>query len=206
MYRNLRTTLHAFVLPLALFALLQGGSCREKARGKDSAGRGGNVESVAAVNAAASPGSPGNPASPVSAGSAANVNRAAGKAERRPDDSTAKTDGQARSVAAGQWGGPHVNLDVNEEGAGLEFDCAHGRFSGKLTTDAGGNFDIAGTFFPERGGPVRVGEESEGQPARYSGKVEGKTMTLKVVLTASGDEVGTFTLAHGKEGRLVKCR
>jgi hypothetical protein len=108
-------------------------------------------------------------------------------------------------VAAGMWGGEHVRLEVSGDGAEVEFDCAHGRIKGRLRPGADGRFDAAGTFVAERGGPVREGAREEGRPARYSGRVRGKTMTLSVRLTDSDEDLGTFTLTHGREAELVKC-
>ena len=112
---------------------------------------------------------------------------------------------EPRRVAAGTWGGPHVRLDVNSEGARVEFDCAHGTLDAPLVlTD--GRFDVAGTFVPERGGPVRIDEVERGQPARFSGRVEGTRMTLAVTLTDTKEALDTFTLAHGAEADLFKCK
>jgi hypothetical protein len=88
-------------------------------------------------------------------------------------------------------------------GAEVEFDCAHGKL-GRLALDAGGGFDVAGTFTRERGGPVRSDEEAEELPARYSGKVEGEKMTLRVVAEGVGETLN-FTLTRGNAGRLRKC-
>ncbi|MBA3320436.1 MAG: hypothetical protein H0T45_03195 [Pyrinomonadaceae bacterium] len=107
-------------------------------------------------------------------------------------------------MAKGMWGGNHVRLDVSDAEAQIEFDCAHGTL-GRIEPDANGNFAATGTYVAERGGPVRVDETSSGRPARYHGSVNEKTLTLTVTLTDTGDEVGTFTLTHGKGTRLTKC-
>ena len=103
------------------------------------------------------------------------------------------------------WGGPHVQMDVDGDGARLEFDCAHGATDGPLATGDDGRFDLEGYFVVERGGPVRAGHQEKRLPARYSGRVEGKTMTLDVTLTETSDHIGTFTLTRGHAGRLTKC-
>ncbi len=112
---------------------------------------------------------------------------------------------QTRYVPEGTWGGPHVRLQVREGGAEIEFDCAHGEIGAALTTDAEGRFDLPGTFARE-GGPVHVGRERSGRPARYSGRIEGQTLTLTVRLTDTDQALDTFTLTHNSEGRLWKCR
>jgi hypothetical protein len=146
---------------------------------------------------------------PVSCGGAAggnvNANAAAAKTAARGGGSEVEQGGNKKSVEPGRWGGARVRLEVGERGdASVEFDCAHGTIE-KLAPDSGGDFSARGLFVKERGGPVRAEGGEEGEPARYSGKVTGKTMTLRVVLEGSGEEVGSYTLTHGKGTRLTKC-
>ena len=108
-------------------------------------------------------------------------------------------------VATGVWGGEHVRLQVTDDGATIEYDCAHGTLAQPLALDAQGRFSVAGTHTRE-GGPIRVNAAPAGQPARYTGSVQGRTMTLTATLTDKEQPVGTFTLTQGSEGRLWKCR
>lgn len=109
-------------------------------------------------------------------------------------------------VAAGTWGGAHVRLDVREGGGALEFDCAHGEISEPFATDAGGRFDLSGTYTRESGGPIRIDHPPTARPARYSGRVEGRTMTLSVKLADDAQTLDAFTLTRDSEGRIWKCR
>lgn len=111
-----------------------------------------------------------------------------------------------RHLQPGTWGGEGVSLTVTSSGGRLEFDCASGEITEQLTTDAGGRLTAAGVFVQEQGGPVRIDAEPERQPARYSGRRAGQTLTLEVILTASNQTVGSFTLIHGAVPRLRKCR
>jgi hypothetical protein len=116
------------------------------------------------------------------------------------------SDDRTESVQAEtSWGGAHARADVGAEGVGFEFDCAHGAADGPLEPGADGRFDLKGFFVAERGGPVRAGQKEKRQPARYSGRVEGETMTLSVTLTEGGENIGTFTLTRGRAARLNKC-
>ena len=109
-------------------------------------------------------------------------------------------------LSAGTWGGPHIRLDVAEDGsAAVELDCAHGSTTEPIVADREGAFRAAGTYVQERPGPVREGQEDAGRPAVYAGKVQGGTMTLTIILTGSGEELGPFELTHGKMPRLTKC-
>jgi len=110
----------------------------------------------------------------------------------------------ARAVATGAWGGEHILLEVSEKGAEAEFDCAGGQITQPITLDKHGDFDVAGTFTPEHGGPVRRDVDAPAAPARYSGHVDGHTMSLTVTL--GKEKVGFFTLTRGSHPILKKCR
>jgi hypothetical protein len=178
---DLRTRLAALALPLALLALPQSGAC-----GKSGGSAGTtNAENISANRAVT-----------------ANTNGAAGEAQSNVNGGETV----AGTVAKGGWGGEHVRLDVSDEGAEIEFDCAHGRM-GRLTTDAAGKFDVKGVFILERGGPITPDDKEQTRPARYSGRVEGKRMRLTVTLTDTDKDAEpmVFTLTHGAEANLVKC-
>lgn len=106
----------------------------------------------------------------------------------------------------GAWGGEHIGLEVTEQGATVEYDCAHGTIDEKVVTDAVGNFNLRGTHVREHGGPVRKDEREDSHPAAYKGKIKGDTMTLTVTETDTGETVGTFTLTLGRQPRITKCR
>ena len=110
------------------------------------------------------------------------------------------------SVAAGSWGGDHLLLDVTSLGATAEFDCAHGTVDAPLTLDSSGRFDLPGTFTREQPGPTRQDESMPTLPARYRGVSANSTLTLTVMLTDSQETVGAFTVQHGVEPRLTKCK
>jgi hypothetical protein len=109
----------------------------------------------------------------------------------------------ASAIATGAWGGEHIVLKVSEKGADVEFDCAHGQVTQPITLDKRGDFDVAGTFTPEHGGPVRRDENPTSASARYSGHVDGDTMSLTVTL--GKEKVGTYTLNRGSRPRITKC-
>lgn len=181
MFFEVRTKLCSFALPLALFALMQGGSCAKSGVAGNLNATGGATNVVVASNANG-------------AGGESQTN-----AKRGEGDSL-------KAAAKGVWGGRHVRLNVGDEGADIEFDCAHGSME-KLVLDASGNFNVSGFYVPERGGPVSIDEKERRIPARYSGRVEGESMNLTVTLENAdgGPEPMSFTLTHGKDSRLVKC-
>ncbi len=127
-------------------------------------------------------------------------------------NSVNQTVNQARNTSSNQaselrglWGGQHINMEIGEAGAEIDYDCAHGRITEKIVLDRNGKFTVKGVHVRERGGPVRLGQENE-QAASYEASINGDTMTLTVTLTESNEVVGTFTLTRGKMGRVVKCK
>jgi hypothetical protein len=112
---------------------------------------------------------------------------------------------QEGRMTTGSWGGDHILMEVTEEGAQIEYDCAHGKISEPLKIDSQGKFRAKGTHFRERGGPQRADDEEKGEPVIYSGTTDGKTATLTITKSATDEVIGTFSLALGKRGRLTKC-
>jgi hypothetical protein len=111
-----------------------------------------------------------------------------------------------RVVSPGVWGGAHIRIDVEEKGATVHYDCAHGSIDEQLALDSEGRFDARGTFVHEGGGSIRINIKRVPQPARYEGQVSGQQLSLTVTLTETSQTVGTYTLTRGSEGRLRKCR
>jgi len=113
--------------------------------------------------------------------------------------------GDEGRVEAGDWGGRGARLTVDEDGARLELDCAHGSL--EAMTLEKGRFDVGGRFAGEHGGPTRKDEAEDAVSARYRGSVQGHAMTLEVVLEEGGGQtLGPFELTLGGNARLMKCR
>jgi hypothetical protein len=112
---------------------------------------------------------------------------------------------ELRTMAQGVWGGDHIRMVIGREGAQLEFDCATGTIDRPIVLDGSGRFTAKGSYAPERGGPRRESEAAAPR-ARYVGRVRADTMTLTVVLDASAERVGVFTLKRGNDPLLAKCR
>ncbi|MGH9928883.1 MAG: hypothetical protein ACREA9_06595 [Pyrinomonadaceae bacterium] len=113
--------------------------------------------------------------------------------------------GQTAADMKGVWGGLHINIEVADSGATIEYVCAHGTITEKIVPDREGRFVVKGRHIKERPGPIREGDDTEGQPATYTGSIDGQTMTLTVKLSGTDEEIGSFTLTHGKTGRNRKC-
>jgi hypothetical protein len=113
--------------------------------------------------------------------------------------------GDSKRVPAGTWGGAGIGMYVTEAGASLDYDCAHGTVDELMTLDTEGRFEARGSHHQEHGGPVREGDEDQGQPVRYFGQISGDTMTLTIKLLDGDTTVGSYTLVFGKSGRIRKC-
>lgn len=107
-------------------------------------------------------------------------------------------------VAKGTWGGDHIGISVTDDGAKIEFDCAHGSIESLIPLDDNGGFDVTGVYVQEQGGPLRQGGQAE-RAAGYSGKVDGNHMSLTVKLKDAEKEIGKFTLELGKSPVIRKC-
>jgi hypothetical protein len=110
-----------------------------------------------------------------------------------------------RGLATGLWGGQHISFVASAKGVKIEFDCAHATIDRAIVLDQHGRFNISGKQFQERGGPVRQGEQA-GYPVVFSGEVKGKTLTLTVQNSETKEDIGTFTLVHGAQPKLFKCK
>jgi hypothetical protein len=120
----------------------------------------------------------------------------------RMDDSS----NTVQHIAAGTWGGTHIRMEVRDDGADIEYDCARGTVDGPISIDTSGRFAATGTFTRQGPGPIRIGKTPPSQPARYTGSIREKEMSLTVILTEGSKEIGTFKLTQGNDGYLVKCR
>lgn len=109
------------------------------------------------------------------------------------------------ALTPGVWGGERIRFEVTEDGALIEYDCAHGKVEGRIAVDAGGRFSVQGEHYEERAGPERAGESLPRYKVRLTGRVGGSLMRLTVTRADTKGVIGTYTLARGREAGLVKC-
>ena len=107
-------------------------------------------------------------------------------------------------LPTGTWGGQHIRMEVDATSATIDYDCATGTIAGPFKLDSKGHFSWRGRHVTEHGGPIRRDEDSNGQPATYSGSVHGDTMTL--IVSVGDREVDRYTLQRGSSGRVFKCK
>ena len=79
-------------------------------------------------------------------------------------------------VLAGTWGGDNAGVIVTDTSAHVHIGCTVGDVHQPLETDPEGRFDVPGlyniTAYPVYRGPDH--------PARFTGRIDGKVMTLTV--------------------------
>ena len=111
----------------------------------------------------------------------------------------------AQGVEAGPWGGDHIGMEVSENGATVEFDCAHGTIVGPLLLDEQGSFATDGLYFQEHGGPVSDKGEPVPVKVRFEGQVAGGRMNLIVINLDTQEKIGAYTLDFGAAAQITKC-
>ena len=113
---------------------------------------------------------------------------------------------ERNQLAAGDWGGMYVSVEVSDVGAVILFDRARGSIEGCINLDAEGRFEARGEYSREGFGPRDEDAATNVVPAIFIGKVRGESMTLTVKLAGTSEEVGTYTLSRGGRARLWKRR
>ena len=104
------------------------------------------------------------------------------------------------------WGGRDIRMEMTAQGATIEFDCGHGSILQPVKPNAAGEFSVAGTYTPERGGPIRKDNPPSDLPATYKGTISGDRMRLEILLSDKDRQPPPFTLTRGGAGKLMKCR
>lgn len=101
----------------------------------------------------------------------------------------------------GTWGGENAGLIASDSAAHVHIGCTVGETDGPIHPDADGRFEVTGTYnvdaFPVDRGITH--------PARFSGQIIGRSMTLTVVLTDTVRQLGPVTLTFGKEPKMGPC-
>ena len=104
-------------------------------------------------------------------------------------------------VPLGTWGGEDAALIVGQDGAHVHIGCTKGDIKGAILLDADGRFEEAGTYnvdaFPVDRGILH--------PARFTGMTDGRSLTLVVRLTDTGQSLGPAVVRFGMEPRMRNC-
>lgn len=102
---------------------------------------------------------------------------------------------------AGTWGGENAGLIASDTAAHVHIGCTLGETHGPIRPDLDGRFEISGTYNVDAY-PVDRGIT---HPARFTGQIVGRSMTLTVMLTDTARTLGPVTLIYGKEPKMGPC-
>ncbi len=101
----------------------------------------------------------------------------------------------------GTWGGDDAGLIASDSSAHVHVGCTKGDITRSIIPDEHGRFDVMGeyniTAYPVDRGILH--------PARFIGQVDGRRMTLTVVLTDTAVSFGPVTLTYGQEPGMRNC-
>ena len=101
----------------------------------------------------------------------------------------------------GTWGGENAGMIVTGPDIHVHIGCTLGDAKGPIHPDADGRFEFDGTYNVDAY-PVDRGIT---HPARFSGRIIGRTMTLTVTLTDTARVLGPVDLVYGKEPKMGPC-
>ena len=109
--------------------------------------------------------------------------------------------GPPMSPVVGTWGGKDAGLIAADTGAHVHIGCTLGDTKGQIRPDATGRFSVEGTYnvdaYPVSRGIIH--------PARFTGRITGRVMTLTVTLSDTARQLGPVTLRYGDEPQMAVC-
>ena len=112
-----------------------------------------------------------------------------------PDDAVAP------KSLTGTWGGENAAVIVDDTSAHVHIGCTVGNITEQLVPDASGRFNLKGQFNITAYPVYRPPDH----PARFSGAIRGRVMTLTVTLTDTAVTIGPVRVEYGKEPHMGPC-
>ena len=113
----------------------------------------------------------------------------------------AQTLGPAGPLVQGTWGGDNAGVIVTDSSAHVHIGCTVGDTKGRIVVGSDGHFEATGlyniTAYPVYRGPDH--------PARFTGTVAGRVMTLTVALTDTAVTLGPVKLIYGATPQMGPC-
>jgi hypothetical protein len=108
-----------------------------------------------------------------------------------------------KALPTGTWGGDHIIMTVNAQGADIDFDCAVGSIGEPVTLDANGRFTLRGIYKAESPAPVSA-SGGAGNEAVYSGTLKGESLHLEISVVGRSQHL-SFDLKYNQSGNITKC-
>ena len=105
------------------------------------------------------------------------------------------------AMLRGTFGGNNAGLMADDTSAHVHIGCTYGDVHAPIVLDPSSRFDVAGeqniTAFPVDRGILH--------PARFTGSIDGRTLTLTVTLTDTAVTLGPVSLTFDKEPTMGPC-
>jgi hypothetical protein len=105
------------------------------------------------------------------------------------------------AMVRGTFGGNNAGLMADDTSAHVHIGCTYGDVHQPIVLDLNSRFDVPGeqdiTAFPVDRGILH--------PARFTGSIDGRTMTLTVTLTDTAVTLGPVSLTFEKEPNMGPC-
>ena len=105
------------------------------------------------------------------------------------------------AMVDGTWGGNNAGLMADDTSAHVHIGCTYGAVHEPIVLDMDSRFDVAGEQ-NITAHPVDLGIL---HPARFVGSIDGRTMTLRVMLTDTAVTLGPVVLRFEKEPVMGPC-
>ena len=102
---------------------------------------------------------------------------------------------------AGMWGGENAALIADDSSAHIHIGCTYGDVHQQIIPDRDGRFDVPG----EQNITAHPVDRGILHPARFVGRVSGRSLTLTVTLTDTTVTLGPVQVFFDKEPQMGPC-
>jgi hypothetical protein len=102
---------------------------------------------------------------------------------------------------AGMWGGENAAFIADDSSAHIHIGCTYGDVHQQILPDVDGRFDVPG----EQNITAHPVDRGILHPARFVGRVVGRSLTLTVTLTDTTVTLGPVVVFFGKEPKMGPC-
>lgn len=109
-----------------------------------------------------------------------------------------------RQALTGRWAGDGFALHATTSGYVVQGACAVGKITSPILPDASGRFSVEGYFNRHRSGYRLSDIAPRDSPARFTGKVQGDSLTLGMTIAGKPGE-DRFVLKRGATISFPKC-
>lgn len=111
----------------------------------------------------------------------------------------------ATTLALGDWGGDHADVNATATATFVSLNCSFGTFAGNVSLDASGRFAVSGNW-NRSVGPIQLNGQ---MPAQLSGQVIGNTLTFAIAvndtIAKQVSSLGPVSVVFGKQATGQVC-